>query len=261
MNKNHYLTIGVFTVLFLVLYFGFDTKPHDILLAEKSRANFIETTNIQNLLTNAREELRADQMGIIDAMNMRVELATTDSAKVEEFKNISSSWYQNQYYGIAGYYAEEIAKINNDELSWSIAGTTYATGIKEENDQKVKDFCTQRARSAFENAISINPDNLNHKINLAVTFAEYPLADNPMKGIMMLLDLNKQDPENVSVLFQLARLGIQTGQYTKAIDRIEKALSVDANNPRIICLAEEAYRNVGNNEKADEFQRKCELLQ
>ncbi|GLR17948.1 tetratricopeptide repeat protein [Portibacter lacus] len=259
MNKSHYLTIGVFTILFLVLYFGFDTKPHDILLAEKSRANLIETTNIQNLLTTAREEMRADQMGIIDAMNMRVEAAQTDSARVEEFKNLSSAWYQNEYYGIAGYYAEEIAKINNDELSWSIAGTTYAAGIKNAKDQKVKDFCVEKSRKALENAISINPTNLNHKINLAVTYAEQPLAENPMKGILMLLDLNKQSPENVTVLFQLARLGLQTGQYDKAIERIEKALSIDPNNQRIICLAVEAYTNVGNQQKADAYKSKCEL--
>lgn len=260
MNKSHYLTIGVFTVLFLVLYFGFDTKPHDILLAEKSRASFIETTNIQNLLTNAREELRADQMGVIDAMSMRLELAETDSARVEVFKNLSSSWYQNGYYGIAGYYAEEIAKIQDDELSWSIAGTTYATGIKESEDEKVKSFCVERARKALENAISINPANLNHKINLAVTFAEQPLAENPMKGIMMLLDLNKQNPDNVSVLYQLARLGLQTGQYEKAIQRIEKALSIEPDNKRITCLAAEAYSGNGNMQKAEEFSRRCELL-
>jgi tetratricopeptide (TPR) repeat protein len=260
MNKSHYLTIGVFSVLFLVLYFGFDTKPHDILLAEKSRANLIETTNIQNLLTIGREELRADQMGIIDAMNMRLELAQTDSARVEEYKNLSSSWYQNEFYGIAGYYAEEIAKINNDELSWSIAGTTYATGIKESSDQKEKDFCVQRARKALENAISINPSNLNHKINLAVTFAEQPLQDNPMKGILMLIDLNKQNPENVSVLFQLARLGLQTGQYAKAVERIETALAVDPLNQRIICLAVEAYEKNGSIEKAELYRQQCELL-
>jgi tetratricopeptide (TPR) repeat protein len=260
MNKSHYLTIGVFSVLFLILYFGFDTKPHDILLAEKSRANLIETTNIQNLLTVAREELRADQMGMIDAMNMRLELAESDSAKVEIYKNLSSSWYQNEFYGIAGYYAEEIAKINNDELSWSIAGTTYTTGIKQSQNQKVKDFCAQRARKAFENAISINPDNLNHKINLAVTFAEQPLQDNPMKGILMLIDLNKSNPENVSVLFQLARLGLQTGQYAKAVERIETALKLDANNQRIICLAVDAYEKNGNIEKAEFYRQQCELL-
>ncbi|WP_235297750.1 tetratricopeptide repeat protein [Portibacter marinus] len=259
MGKSHYLTIGVFTILFLVLYFGFDTKPHDILLAEKSRASFIETTNIQNLLTTAREEMRADEMGVIDAINMRLEMAETDSSRIEVLENLSSSWYQNGYYGIAGYYAEEIAKIKEDELSWSIAGTTYATGIKRADNEKVKSFCVERARKALENAISINPANVNHKINLAVTFAEHPVAENPMKGIMMLLDLNKQNPENVSVLYQLARLGIQTGQFDKAIERINKALSLDPENQRIICLAVDAYNGIGNNLKAEEFSRRCEL--
>ncbi len=249
----------MFTILFLVIYLGFDTKPHDILLAEKSRASFIETTNIQNLLTKAREELRADEMGVIDAMVMRLDLAKKDSAKVEEYMNLSSAWYQNGYYGIAGHYAEEIAKVKNDETAWSIAGTTYATGIKKAKDEKEKSFCVERGRKSFENAISINPDNLNHKINLAVTFAEQPLADNPMKGIMMLLDLNKQDPENVSVLYHLARLGIQTGQFEKAIQRIEKALALDSDNKRIICLAVEAYNGIGNNLKAEEFSSRCEL--
>ena len=198
-------------------------------------------------------------MGVIDAMNMRLSQATSDSLKIEEYKNLSSAWYQNGYYAIAGHYAEEIAKIENDELSWSIAGTTYAAGIQNSKDQKVKDFSVQRARKALENAISINPANVNHKINLAVTFAEQPLADNPMKGIMMLLDLNKQYPEDVSVLFQLARLGIQTGQYSKAVERIEKALSLEPDNQRIICLAVEAYNGVGNQSKADFFSKKCEL--
>jgi len=259
MGRSQYLTIGVFTILFIILYFGFDTKPHDILLAEKSRADFIETTNIQNLLTVAREELRADEMGVIDAINMRLNMTETDSSRVEVLKNLSSTWYQQEYYGIAGHYAEEIAIIQDDELSWSIAGTTYATGIKKSEDEKVRSFCVQRARKALENAISINPANVNHKINLAVTFAEHPLADNPMRGIMMLLDLNEQNPENVSVLYQLARLGLQTGQYEKALDRINNALKIDPDNQRIICLAVEAHTNLGNKQKADEFSRRCEL--
>lgn len=259
MNKTHFFTIGVFVVLFCVLYFGFDTKPHDILLAEKSRANMIETTNIQNLLTEAREELRADEMGMIDAINMRLELAETDSARIEVYKNLSSSWYQSGYFGIAGHYAEEIAKLKNDELSWSIAGTTYAAGIKNARNEKVKDFNVARARKALENAISINPANVNHKINLAVTFTEQPLPENPMKGIMMLLDLNEQNPENVSVLYQLARLGIQTGQFDKAIQRVETALEIEPENQRIICLAVEAYNGLGNTEKAEAFRLRCEL--
>ncbi len=258
LNKSHYLAISGFTLLFFILFFCFDTKPKEIKVAEKSRASFIETTNIQNLLQIARENLRADEMGMMDAMYMRIEVAKTDSAKIQEFKNLSSAWYQKSYYGIAGYYAEEIAKIQEDELSWSIAGTTYANGIRNATAQKEKDFCAIKSRQALEKAISLNPTNVNHQINLAVTYAESPVAENPMKGVMMLLDLNEKNPENTSVMYQLARFGLQTGQYDKAIERLEKILNLEPNNNRAICLLAEVYDASGNKEKAELFSQKCE---
>lgn len=259
MNKSQYFTIGGFVLLFAVLYFGFDTKPKEIKIAEKSRVNFIETTNIQNLLQEARENMRPDEMGVMDAMYMRVEAAETDSMKIQEFKNLSSSWYRQSYYGIAGYYAEEIAKILESEESWSIAGTTYAAGISKANSEKERKFCAERSREVLEKAVSINPDNVNHKINLAVTFAEMPVADNPMKGVMMLLDLNEKNPENVSVLYQLARFGLKTGQHDKATERLIKALSIEPNNQRLICLLADVYSASGNKSKSEEFRSRCKI--
>ena len=257
LNKSQYITIAIFSLLFCVFYFFFDTKPKDIKLAEKSRVSFIETTNIQNLLQEARENLRADEMGILDAMYMRVDMAEADSSKVQEYKNLSSAWFQKKYFGIAGHYAEEIAKIVDDELSWSIAGTTYAMGIRNGITDKEKDFCSLRSRQALEKAISINPENVNHKINLAVTFAEKPIADNPMKGVMMLLDLNRENPDNTSVLYQLARFGFQTGQYDKAIERLTKALDIEPENQRVICLISEVYNALGNIKMAEFYSQKC----
>lgn len=235
-----------------------DTKPKEIKLAEKSRASTIETTNIQNLLQEARSELRADEQGVMDAMYMRVESAATDSAKIQGYKDLSSSWYQRAYYGIAGYYAEEVAKLVNDELAWSIAGTTYAKGVTAGRSEKVKDFSASRARQAFENAISINPENLNHKINLAVTYAERPISSDPMKGVLMLLDLNKQFPENVALLYQLARFGRQTGQYDKAIERLKSALNIEPGNKRVICLLADIYSEIGDQVNATEYQNLCD---
>ncbi len=235
-----------------------DTKPKEIKLAEKSRATTIETTNIQNLLQEARNELRADEQGIMDAMYMRVESAASDSVKIQGYKDLSSAWYQRSYYGIAGYYAEEVAKLVNDELAWSIAGTTFARGISAGRSDKVKDFSAARARRAFENAISINPENLNHKINLAVTYAERPISSDPMKGVLMLLDLNKQYPENVALLYQLARFGRQTGQYDKAIERLKTALNIEPDNKRVICLLAEIYTEIGDDASAAEYLNLCD---
>ena len=77
---------------------------------------------------------------------------------------------------------------------------------------------------------------------------------------MLLLDLNKQYPENVSTLLALARFGMQTGQYAKAVTRLEKALQLEPENRKVICLIVQAYEGAGNVEKAKEFEKNCQLL-
>jgi len=57
-----------------------------------------------------------------------------------------------------------------------------------------------------------------------------------MKGIQLLLELNRSNPENVSILYYLARFGMRTGQYEKARERLEKALSLDPAQRRLHCL-------------------------
>ena len=112
---------------------------------------------------------------------------------------------------------------------------------------------------AFQNAASLNPTNIEHTINLALCYTENPPADNPMKGTLLLLNLEKANSGNIPVNIQLARLGIKTGQFDKAIARLEKILAKEPDNKRAVCLLAEAYSK-SNNAKSAELVRKCEML-
>mgnify|MGYP003401398438 CR=1 FL=1 len=54
MNKNQYIAIGAAVVLFLVLFFGFDTVPAKQKDLEKSRSLSFETTSIANLMNETK---------------------------------------------------------------------------------------------------------------------------------------------------------------------------------------------------------------
>ena len=73
----------------------------------------------------------------------------------------------------------------------------------------------------------------------------------------MLLKLNENNPDNVQVLNQLARLGLRTNQTEKAILRLKKAINLEPENNNSICLLAQAYAQAGNETKAKEFQNKC----
>lgn len=244
--------------LFVLMYFGCDRVPPKQKSVEASRSLSAQATNLGALLMDAKSKLSSEEANMILALESQVESVANESDRIEMLKRLSGKWFDFGYSSIAGGYARQIAEIEGTEESWSIAGTTFAIGIQRSDEPKVREFCTEQAVQAFENAISINPGNLDHKVNLALCYVENPPETEPMKGIQMLIGLNQQDPDNVLVLNNLGRLAIRTGQYDRAIQRLERALSLEPDNQNTICLLAQAYRESGANEKAQEMESKCE---
>lgn len=257
MTKLQQIVIFISILLFLALFFGVSNKPANQGDIERKRALAVESTDINAILIAAKPNLNTQQSTFILSLEKQVEEATTDEFRANALKELSSKWYEYRRADIAGFYAEEVAKLEATEDAWSIAGTTFMIGSRQNQEDKIRKFCVQRAIKAFENAISENPDNTDHQLNLAVCYAENPLKDNPMKGILMLLDLNKKEPENVSVLVNLGRFGMQTGQFGKAAERLEKAVALEATNASANCLLAQAYEALGETENAAAYQAKC----
>lgn len=260
MTKLQWVVVASAVAVFFIIYFGCDTKPKNIKALETSRALAAESTDISTLLQEAKSALSSVQSGTVLALESELNAAASDSIRAEVFKRLSSQWYSLNYPGISGYYAQQVAEILGTEESWSIAGTTYAICIQQSQDSKTRDFCTGRAVQAFESAISLNPDEMAHQVNLALAYTANPPQDNPMKGILMLRDLNQKQPDNVLVLNALARLALQTGQYGKAVERLESAQKLEPGNSSTICLLAEAYKGAGDSAKARAFEEQCRNL-
>ncbi|MBR9919771.1 MAG: tetratricopeptide repeat protein [Bacteroidetes bacterium] len=259
-SSKQWITLGAFAVLFLVLYFQCETKPPAQKAIEKSRALNAESTDINALLKEAKASLDSRASNDILAAEAMVDQAETDSARSLALQELASAWYAARRPGISGFYAEEIANIEASAEAWSIAGTTYSICLQQTQSEKIRSFCRDHAITAFESAISIDPSEPGPRINLALVYTDAPPPDQPMKGILMLRDLNEQFPENTGVLVNLGRLGIQTGQYERAIERLSKAYELDPNDPRAACFLAQAYEGAGNPAEAQKFGNICQQL-
>ncbi len=247
--------IASFIALLFVMYFGCETKPTKIKSLEKSRELSMEATSIENIIREAKKKLSANQIATIETF---AESARKDTInKIQNFELMARQWFDLGVPVISGYYAEEIANIKNTADAWSIAGTSYIYGIKGSQDEKEREFAKSRAIKALEKAISLDPDNVNHKINMALCYVEKPDQDNPMKGILQLRELNTKYPQNTSVLNQLARLALKTNQIDKAIQRLNESLAIDGKNESTICLLAEAYGLSGDKINEAKFAKLC----
>lgn len=264
MTKLQRIIILIAVGLFLLLYFGVNTpffglgtKSNEQRQLEKTRSLQAESTDISVLLKNAKSALSSAQSGRVFLLEQELSEMQDDSVRIAQLQRLSGTWFDLGHPAIAGYYAQEVADIAGTAESWSITGTTYTICLQQTAEEKVREYCSGRAVSALENAISLEPDNLAHQVNLSLVYTESPPPDNPMRGILMLRELNDAHPNNVLVMNTLARLAIRTGQFDRAIQRLERSMELDAENQVTVCLLAAAYQGAGNEASAAEFAARC----
>ena len=86
---------------------------------------------------------------------------------------------------------------------------------------------------------AVNQDDIELKKALAIMES----GEQPMKGILILKDLLKKDPNNIDVLWNLGKLSIQSRQYDLAIERFEKFVSLTEDGEKVsgLILLSDAY--------------------
>lgn len=259
LNRGQIITIGLFTALFFLLYFGCSTKSKKQLNLEKSRATKFELISIDRLIAKSMAQVSPGARVEISQINEKIKNSDLIEEKLDYYKSLASVWYGESFPLISGYFAEKIATETNDASSWGIAGTTFSIAAQRTTDSNEKQYAIEKSRVSFEKSLSIQPD-IDNEINLALTYVEAPLEENPMKGILMLRELNENHPENVSVIMQLARLSLQTGQYDKAVERLEKVIELRPSFANGYCLLAEVLRQKGNTAASVEYQTQCDNL-
>ena len=257
-TKSQIATIVVFITLVFASYYGCETKSKGQKELEKSRAINFEKISPRNVIKSRKEELNSESSAFINTLEAQLKQLESDSSlRVEALERLASSWFSLGSPAVSGIYAEEIAKEVESGSTWSIAGTTYLLCVKSEENADVKDFCFNRSVKALEKAISYEPENMDHQVNLALCYVERPLEENPMKGIMMLLELNRNNPENIAVILQLGKLALQTNQVDKAIARFESVLEIEKENREAHCYLADIYSQTNQADKAQAHVAYC----
>ncbi len=249
------IVIAVSVALFALLYFGVRTKPLNRSNIEKTRALQAEgTTDADKLMASAKAEFDNTQLKTIIDLEAKLPLLSTDSLRAEGFKALSREWNLLSKFTIGGIYAQKVAEIDNTEDSWSIVGTTFGIGIQRETNVETKKYCVEQAIQAFKKASEINPNETQHKINLALTYVE---TEQPMQGIALLRDLSEKEPNNTSVLLALGQLSIRSGQYDKALERYQRIIELEPNNVKGHYALAQIYQALGKTTEAIAAYNKC----
>lgn len=259
MGRSQWIAVAAVSVLLLLTYWGCPVRPPE--MEDGFKRGPLESTGLESLIRAARSELRPAEIATLSDLESRLEKEELPGNRRPLLEQLAGEWYKAGHPAISGIYAKEIAEEANTEDAWSITATTFNICIKQEGaDDKTRQFCASQAEQAYQAAISLDPEDADNRINLAVSYTDFPPRDNPMKGILLLRQLEQEYPENARVYTTLAQLAIKTNQWEKAAERLEQAVQLAPDNPDAVCNLARVYETLNRTDEAAPLALRCQEL-
>ena len=78
-----------------------------------------------------------------------------------------------------------------------------------------------------------------------------------MKPMLMLLDVVKNDSDNIEANYYLAKLGVRSGQFEKAVKRFKKLVYLQPQNKEYCMELSEVYKLWGKPEEEQIWAKKA----
>jgi len=182
-------------------------------------------------------------------------------------KKLAKEWDDVNQPAPAAFYYRAIAEKENIFGDWINAGNRFNDAFKFDQDTVSQPSFILDAIDCFKKAVKMQPADLDAKTGLGVAYVNQTSlgmtdADggSPMQGIMLLLDVVKQDPKNYNANLDLGMFAMNSRQYDKAVQRLKTVIAEKPGYEPYFYLAE-SYKQLGMKKEAiDAYQKSRDLM-
>jgi len=202
----------------------------------------------------------------INDTESRLKNAGDDAAKLGLQKKLAKQWDDVNQPAPAAFYYQAIAGKENTFDAWLMAGSHFNDAFNSMQDTTAQPALVHDAIECYKNAVKLEPANLDVKTGLGVAYVNQtslgitdPDGGSPMQGIMLLLDVVKQDPKNINANFNLGKFAVNSHQFEKAVQRFKTVIAQKPDPNSYLYLAE-SYKQLGMKKEAIDAYQKCRAM-
>jgi len=145
--------------------------------------------------------------------------------------------------------------LENSEKTLTFAARLFLDYLQGEENLGFKKWEAMQARDLFERSLTINPDNDSAKVGLGACYLFGNISDAPMEGIGMIRKVIEKDSTNTYAQMMLAKGSMLSGQYDKAINRLQTITRLQPDNPEAILMLADVYERTGDKTSAIKWYR------
>lgn len=254
MKKQLVLAVSGITLVIVLFIFG-RTTPSKTAATAPLPAAAARAFDIQHFITDAKARLTPSQNILLGKLENSVTRGDVKEQQIAANNQLAAFWKDSlQVFEPYAYYLSEAAKLDNSEKNLTFAAQLILNNLRFEQDEAKLSWESALAAELFEKAILINPDNDELKIGLGSSYifgkGRSGGTEETMKGIQQLLSVVRKDSNNMKAQMMLGLGGLVSGQYDKAIERLNKVVNAQPRNMEAIEYLANAYAAKGNKTEA-----------
>jgi len=223
-----------------------------------SGPNTMKPASFDSIYTASLAQLQKTAADTVKIIENKLAALRDSSRMAAVFLELAHVWDTHKQPAIAAYYGAKAAKLENSEKKLNFAGQFFLELMHETESPSVQMWEAQEAIDCFKRSLAINPDNDSTKVALATGYIEG--TGETMNGVQLLLGITREKPDNEQANILLGKLAIQSGQFDKAIKRLERMVQREPRNTEALYFLAEAYKGKGDKQKAIKLFEKCKLL-
>jgi tetratricopeptide (TPR) repeat protein len=252
-KKQLILTLTGFALVILLFLFGRIAAPQKKTLSPAAAPAKI--FDINQFIGETKKHLTASQAITLNKLENSVKRGDVLSQQIAVNNQLADFW-KDSIHSFEPYifYLSEAAKLDKSEKNLTFAAQLILDNLRSEQDEAKLNWKTEQAIALFEKAIEINPANDDLKIGLGSCYifgkGRVGGPQETMKGIQQLLAVVRRDSTNMKAQLMLGIGGSISGQYDKAIERLQKVLKAEPANLEAIAFLADTYAAKGDKAEA-----------
>ena len=254
--KKQFILIGAGILLFCILFFFVRTTPNKKTLASSDKDSVsLKAFDVLNFIQQEKAKLTSENAILVTKLENSISRGDIPSQQIKSNEALASFWKDSAklYEGYV-FYISKAAKLENSEKNLTFAARLYLNNLRGEKDDGKLAWKTAESIDLFNRAIKINPLNDDLRIGLGSSYIYGKgRSGNPaetMQGIQELLTVVKKDSTNMKAQMMLGIGGVVSGQFAKAIERLNKVVAIEPNNVEAVAYLADAYAGTGKKEEA-----------
>jgi tetratricopeptide (TPR) repeat protein len=257
-KKPQWITASIAFFLVTIIYLFGRTVPSKTLSTGNNRDQNVVTGSLTDTILNmAKRQIKADQLIRLTTLENFVSRGDVKDQQLKAYHQLAHFWKDSAGFLLPySWYEAEAARLENSENSLTFAARLFLENLQQEQNLEFRRWEALQAKDLFERSLRIDPGNDSARVGIGACYLFGNISEAPMEGISKIREVLQRDSTNVYAHMMLVKGSLMSGQYDKAIARLETINRVQPNNLEAIVIMADTYERMNDKLNAIKWYEK-----